>query len=214
MDRLKKAFSMDRGNVKTTTTELPKKRFSIFKTMGKSNTSRNVADLPRLNISSPCVEFPPDMSSAVEDHLLSPKEKYHNRPHSTHLDHFPSNASFTSSVTTGTASTNTTNTNPQTQSIHSADLLPPAPRRRSTKISTNSSGLSRSEISVNQDQRSITVDDSADYLQLGMKYHEKGELEKATHYWRLSAESGSPLGLFFYGIALRHGWVINFNYCF
>ncbi|CAO3657457.1 unnamed protein product [Mucor hiemalis] len=206
MDKLKKAFSMDRGNVKTTTTELPKKRFSIFKTMGKSNTSRNVADLPRLNISSPCVEFPPDMSSAVEDHLLSPKEKYHNRPHSTHLDHFPSNASFTSSVTTGTASTNTTNTNPQTQSIHSADLLPPAPRRRSTKISTNSSGLSRSEISVNQDQRSITVDDSADYLQLGMKYHEKGELEKATHYWRLSAESGSPLGLFFYGIALRHGW--------
>ncbi|KAI8145010.1 hypothetical protein BJV82DRAFT_501977, partial [Fennellomyces sp. T-0311] len=44
------------------------------------------------------------------------------------------------------------------------------------------------------------------YLQLGMQYHESGELEKATYYWHLSAETESPLGLFFYGIALRHGW--------
>ncbi|KAG0176275.1 hypothetical protein DFQ29_006334 [Apophysomyces sp. BC1021] len=39
-----------------------------------------------------------------------------------------------------------------------------------------------------------------------MRFHELGELEKATQYWRLSAEQESPLGLFFYGIALRHGW--------
>ncbi|KAL0075117.1 hypothetical protein J3Q64DRAFT_1763977 [Phycomyces blakesleeanus] len=39
-----------------------------------------------------------------------------------------------------------------------------------------------------------------------MQCHEKGELEQATQYWRLSAESESPLGLLFYGIALRHGW--------
>ncbi|KAI8979902.1 hypothetical protein BDB01DRAFT_798004 [Pilobolus umbonatus] len=44
------------------------------------------------------------------------------------------------------------------------------------------------------------------YLQLGMQYHEKGELEKATYYWKLSAENDSPLGLFLYGLALRHGW--------
>ncbi|CDS05911.1 hypothetical protein LRAMOSA08439 [Lichtheimia ramosa] len=51
------------------------------------------------------------------------------------------------------------------------------------------------------------ANDSTDhYLQLGMQCHEKGELEKATYYWRLSAENDSPLGLFFYGIALRHGW--------
>lgn len=54
------------------------------------------------------------------------------------------------------------------------------------------------------------ANDSTDhYLQLGMQCHEKGELEKATYYWRLSAENDSPLGLFFYGIALRHGWVSN-----
>ncbi|KAI7849330.1 hypothetical protein BDC45DRAFT_448830 [Circinella umbellata] len=47
---------------------------------------------------------------------------------------------------------------------------------------------------------------SDQYLQLGMQFHEKGELEKATYYWRLSAETESPLGLFFFGVALRHGW--------
>lgn len=46
------------------------------------------------------------------------------------------------------------------------------------------------------------------FLQLGMQCHERGELDKATYYWRLSADNESPLGLFFYGIALRHGWVI------
>lgn len=50
-----------------------------------------------------------------------------------------------------------------------------------------------------------TLDSNA-YLQLGMKYHEEGQLEKATYHWRLSAKTGSALGLFFYGIALRHGW--------
>ncbi|KAI8991298.1 hypothetical protein BDF20DRAFT_909099 [Mycotypha africana] len=45
-----------------------------------------------------------------------------------------------------------------------------------------------------------------DYIVLGMKYHEKGETEKATYCWRLASNSGSSLGMFFYGIALRHGW--------
>lgn len=53
------------------------------------------------------------------------------------------------------------------------------------------------------------ADSTDQYLQLGMQCHERGELEKATYYWRLSAENDSPLGLFFYGIALRHGWVSN-----
>lgn len=56
------------------------------------------------------------------------------------------------------------------------------------------------------------ADSTDQYLQLGMQCHERGELEKATYYWRLSAENDSPLGLFFYGIALRHGWVSNIIY--
>lgn len=56
-------------------------------------------------------------------------------------------------------------------------------------------------------QKKEEEEESNKYLQLGLKHHEKGELEKATYYWRLSSQHGSPLGLFFYGIALRHGWV-------
>lgn len=56
-------------------------------------------------------------------------------------------------------------------------------------------------------RRRESSENSDEYLHLGMQYHERGELEKATYYWRLSAENESPLGLFFYGIALRHGWV-------
>lgn len=201
MNRLKKAFSMENTE---TITDTRKKRFSFFKSSSSSEkVNKNVVvDLPRLNISSPCVEYPP--------HIEQPTEKF--RPRSTaHLDNYSSNVSFTSSSET----TSTHNNNNQTQSIHSTELLPPAPpRRRSTKTSTYSNMMvsENSSIIIDQQQRSNNNDDDVEsYLQLGMKYHEKGELEKATHYWRLSAESGSPLGLFFYGIALRHGWVRKEN---
>jgi hypothetical protein len=58
--------------------------------------------------------------------------------------------------------------------------------------------------------------ESNKYLQLGIQFYEKGELEQASYYWKLSAEeeessrkkdTASPLGIFFYGLALRHGWV-------
>lgn len=50
--------------------------------------------------------------------------------------------------------------------------------------------------------------DTENDLLLGIEFYEKGELEQASYYWKLSAESESPLGIFFYGLTLRHGWVI------
>ena len=44
-------------------------------------------------------------------------------------------------------------------------------------------------------------------LQRGIQYYEQGELEQASCNWRLAAENDSHLGMFFYGLALRHGWV-------
>lgn len=102
----------------------------------------------------------------------------YNRPRSVNIDNSSSNVSFNSSITS--------NSTHNVKSIHSNDIASPIPTSRS----------------IHKDQF-----DNESLLQLGMNYHEKGELEKATHYWRLSAETGSPLGLFFYGIALRHGWV-------
>jgi hypothetical protein len=45
------------------------------------------------------------------------------------------------------------------------------------------------------------------YLQLGIQFYEKGELENATHYWRLATKENEIVAIFFYGLALRHGWV-------
>lgn len=44
-------------------------------------------------------------------------------------------------------------------------------------------------------------------LLVGIEYFEKGELDLAYSYWKLAAETDSLLGIFFYGLSLRHGWV-------
>lgn len=43
----------------------------------------------------------------------------------------------------------------------------------------------------------------------GITFHEKGQLEKATSLFRIAAEKENPLGMFLYGVSLRHGWVKN-----
>lgn len=48
------------------------------------------------------------------------------------------------------------------------------------------------------------------FVQEGIIFHEKGQLEKATSLFRIAAEKENPLGMFLYGVSLRHGWVINF----
>ncbi|KAI8641350.1 hypothetical protein BD408DRAFT_212406 [Parasitella parasitica] len=40
----------------------------------------------------------------------------------------------------------------------------------------------------------------------GIAFHEKGQLEKATQLFRIGAEKGNPIGMFLYGVSLRHGW--------
>ncbi|KAJ1969163.1 hypothetical protein H4R35_006216 [Dimargaris xerosporica] len=42
-------------------------------------------------------------------------------------------------------------------------------------------------------------------------YHEQGELEKATVYFRKAAELQNPLGMFLFGMSLRHGWGCKAN---
>ncbi|KAI8636221.1 hypothetical protein BD408DRAFT_356062 [Parasitella parasitica] len=44
------------------------------------------------------------------------------------------------------------------------------------------------------------------HLQLGIQFYEKGDIEDATHHWRLATEEGETVAVFFYGLALRHGW--------
>ncbi|KAI9260528.1 hypothetical protein BDA99DRAFT_439781, partial [Phascolomyces articulosus] len=49
------------------------------------------------------------------------------------------------------------------------------------------------------------------HVQKGIEYHELGELERATHQFRIAAKEGSPVGMLFYGLCLRHGWGCRAN---
>ncbi|KAI8886605.1 HCP-like protein [Backusella circina FSU 941] len=40
----------------------------------------------------------------------------------------------------------------------------------------------------------------------GIKFHELGQLEQATEQFRLASDLDLPIGMFLYGISLRHGW--------
>jgi TPR repeat protein len=53
----------------------------------------------------------------------------------------------------------------------------------------------------------IKVDETEALVHEGISFHEKGQLEKATQLFRIGAEKGNPIGMFLYGVSLRHGWV-------
>ncbi|KAI5480897.1 cell cycle inhibitor, Nif1 [Pseudohyphozyma bogoriensis] len=52
-----------------------------------------------------------------------------------------------------------------------------------------------------------------DFLQLGIDYHEEGELERAAWYFERSAKvgGGCGAGMLLYGLTLRHGWGCQVN---
>ncbi|CAG8542526.1 11259_t:CDS:2 [Racocetra persica] len=76
-----------------------------------------------------------------------------------------------------------------------------------------SSSLPHETISKDIPPQSPTTryNEADEFIQKAIQYHEANELEKATYYFKLAAEKDSPLGLFLFGIALRHGWGCNPN---
>src|SRR5271154_1380938 len=48
--------------------------------------------------------------------------------------------------------------------------------------------------------------DPDDHVTLGIKYHQQDHLPQATHHFQLAAQGGSPTGMLFYSLSLRHGW--------
>ena len=45
-----------------------------------------------------------------------------------------------------------------------------------------------------------------DHVTLGIGFHQEDLLPQATHHFQLAAEAGSPTGMLFYSLSLRHGW--------
>ncbi|CAJ0764177.1 13761_t:CDS:2 [Entrophospora sp. SA101] len=67
--------------------------------------------------------------------------------------------------------------------------------------------MNKSEPTTKNSQNTTeNLNEADEYIQMAIKFHESNELEKATYYFRMAADRNSPLGLFLYGIALRHGW--------
>ncbi|KAF9346252.1 hypothetical protein BGX34_004077 [Mortierella sp. NVP85] len=52
-------------------------------------------------------------------------------------------------------------------------------------------------------QREAEADDN---IQKAIELHENNQLEEATRYFALAAQSENPLGQLMYGLSLRHGW--------
>ncbi|KAG2203802.1 hypothetical protein INT47_012735 [Mucor saturninus] len=44
------------------------------------------------------------------------------------------------------------------------------------------------------------------YVHEGIKFHEMGKLEKATEMFKQASMLDFPMGMFLYGVSLRHGW--------
>ncbi|KAI8885907.1 HCP-like protein [Backusella circina FSU 941] len=49
-------------------------------------------------------------------------------------------------------------------------------------------------------------DELDEMVQQGIRLHEQGQFEQATHMFRVAAEKGNPLGMFLFGVSMRHGW--------
>lgn len=52
---------------------------------------------------------------------------------------------------------------------------------------------------------------SYEHLESGIKYHEEGDLPKATYHWLLGAQGGHPTAMLLYAMACRHGWGMRCN---
>ncbi|KAI8368215.1 uncharacterized protein BYT42DRAFT_122697 [Radiomyces spectabilis] len=55
-------------------------------------------------------------------------------------------------------------------------------------------------------QSFIGGSEAEELVHRGIKFHEAGQLEKATELFRQAANQNFPMALFLYGVSLRHGW--------
>jgi TPR repeat protein len=71
---------------------------------------------------------------------------------------------------------------------------------------TSSNSTIRGTTGTGSDQ--ITAQEHCDK---GVELHEAGELLKSTYHFRLAARAGLAEGMFWYGLACRHGWGMRVN---
>ncbi|KAL1920635.1 uncharacterized protein VTP21DRAFT_1012 [Calcarisporiella thermophila] len=179
------------------------KRFSLLRLGNhKDEETRRRSWSPSLN--SPTKPLPFGAKSDSSEAESSPIREQHATSmlvfNATHL------ARTLTSSSGGRRSEDNSDQNLQEPQIHSQSQ--PQPQSQSQNNQTNPT-VDTNKRNSNSDQTELSPDADADadeLVQLAIQYHEKNELEKATYYFKLAAEKGSPMGIFLYGISLRHGW--------
>jgi len=85
--------------------------------------------------------------------------------------------------------------------------LPPSPFPvLSPSKSTPTGGAVDKKKNATKKKESVVGSQAEQLVYAGIKFHEAGQLEKAAENFKLAAEQSSPLGMFLYGVSLRHGW--------
>ncbi|KAF9985170.1 hypothetical protein BGZ65_011526 [Modicella reniformis] len=105
-------------------------------------------------------------------------------------------------MTTITATITTNNDQSRFISFDQAQKCSPPPR--SSQLPPNIAAT----VLTPAQQREAEADA---YIQRAIELHENDQLEEATYYFRLAAQSENPVGQLMYGLSLRHGWGCNPN---
>jgi hypothetical protein len=126
-------------------------------------------------------------------------EKLQSTPHSNRHHH----------TTPPTPASPSTTSQPKTQLIpqlhHSPSQRSPQQQSHQSPSSSHTHFESTHQL---QKQQATTQNPIEAMVQSGIRYHEAGQLEKATDCFRQAATTmDSPMGMFLYGVSLRHGWV-------
>lgn len=230
MNKIKKLLFEKPGTIKavanteekpTTTNQKKKKRFSalILKTAMIDPIMEEVPDHDRSSLPPTPKKFSISSSFLQLSAISAPLKKSRS---TMKLGQFYSSGTKSTLVTESAildyhAASNTTQ-----ETAGSENILHTAAVSISSAYSTihNTATTLHKLYDINNSYKDTGGDDEYNqYLKIGIQFYEKGELEQASYYWKLSAEveaaaaatttteECSLLGTFFYGLALRHGWV-------
>lgn len=86
--------------------------------------------------------------------------------------------------------------------------LPPSPFpvMSPSKSTPTGGAVDKKKNTATKKTESVVGNPAEQRVYAGIKFHEAGQLEKAAENFKYAAEQGSPLGMFLYGVSLRHGW--------
>lgn len=73
-------------------------------------------------------------------------------------------------------------------------------------INYNNGGLKKPSSNTTKKHSLLPDSEAERFVHEGIKFHESGKLEQATEMFKQASMMDFPMGMFLYGVSLRHGW--------